>query len=176
MENRRMLIKGEHIGLAEMLESDQSFFRKWLAENEELRQQVDNPSVPSEDDQAAWFKRSQEADRRMFSVLRLEDNRLIGHCGFVDVDHEEKTAQLRITLGDTSSHGKGYGTEATQLLLRYAFDEMGLQSVWLRVLSDNTRAIRVYEKNGFISSDEHDEDPRIVRMRITRDDFHHYSA
>jgi RimJ/RimL family protein N-acetyltransferase len=174
MENRLILLKGERIGLAEMLESDQPFFRKWLADNEELRRIIENPDIPDEESQQKWFQRNLEPDRKMFSIIVLEDERLIGHCGLVEIDDTAKTGQLRITLGDTTSHGKGYGTEATQLLLRYAFDTMGLglESVWLRVRDDNPRAVRVYEKAGFSPAGTDDDRPEILRMRITRADFH----
>lgn len=171
MENRHFILKGTHIGLAEMLVADQPQFRQWLSDNEALRALVDSPSIPTEADQQAWFRRSQENDRKMFSVLTLPEEPLIGNAGLVDIDPAAGTAQLRITLGESSSHGKGYGTEATQLLLRYAFEVMGLQSVWLRVLKDNARAIRVYEKAGFIPSMGTD-DPRMLRMTIDRSTFH----
>jgi RimJ/RimL family protein N-acetyltransferase len=175
MENRRIIMKGENVGLAEMLAEDQPFFQKWLSENEELRRIIENPEIPDEESQRKWFQRNLEPDRKMFSIIVLDDERLIGHCGFVEIDDTAQTGQLRITLGDTNVHGKGYGTEATQLLLRYAFDTMGLASVWLRVRDDNPRAIRVYEKTGFTPAGTDDDRPEILRMRITREDFHSHS-
>lgn len=167
MENRTIVIKGENIALAEMLQADQPFFRQWLTDNPLLREQIDNDRIPTEAEQNAWFLRSQEADRKMFSVIVFSENRLIGNAGFVDIDSSRRTAQFRITLGDTSIHGQGYGTEATHLALRYAFETMQLETVWLRVLQENTRAIRVYEKVGFIPSTDQEE-PRMLRMTIHR--------
>lgn len=168
-------MKGETIGLAEMLHEDQPFFQKWLAENAELRRVIENPEIPDEVSQEIWFKRNQEPDRKMFSIVVLPEERLIGHCGLVEIDPQAKTGQLRITLGDYSVHGKGYGTEATALLLRYAFETMNLEFVWLRVQSNNLRAIRVYEKTGFVPAGTDADRPEILRMKITHNDFlkHH---
>ncbi len=172
MENRTIVIKGENIALAEMLQADQPFFRQWLTDNPLLREQIDNDRIPTEAEQNAWFLRSQEADRKMFSVIVFSENRLIGNAGFVDIDRTEQSAQLRITLGDASSHGKGYGTETIVLLLRYAFDILRLESVWLRVLRTNLRAIHVYEKVGFIPSHAQESDePHALRMTMMRNSF-----
>jgi RimJ/RimL family protein N-acetyltransferase len=172
MENRTIAIKGERVALAEMIQEDQPFFRQWLTDNPLLREQIDNDRIPTEAEQNAWFLRSKEPDRKMFSVIVMADNRLIGNAGFVDINTNLQSAQFRITLGDSSSHGKGYGTEVITLLLRYAFDVMRLESVWLRVLHDNIRAIHVYEKVGFIPSQVQESDePRALRMTITRSIF-----
>ena len=54
-----------------------------------------------------------------------------------------------IFIGDTNYWGKGIGFDASLLLLQYAFYSLHLKRVLLDVLSNNTRAIRLYEKLGF---------------------------
>jgi RimJ/RimL family protein N-acetyltransferase len=85
----------------------------------------------------------------MFSVVTLPGEELIGNGGFVNIDPAQRTATLRITIGNTGVHGKGLGTEATALLVRAGFEQLGLERIDLHVLKTNARAIRVYEKNGF---------------------------
>ncbi|MEI5908630.1 GNAT family protein [Bacillus spongiae] len=63
------------------------------------------------------------------------------------IDHR---ARYAVGIFDTSMLGKGVGTEITQLLLQYAFEELDLHRVDLRVLEYNKRAIKCYEKCGFI--------------------------
>ena len=46
--------------------------------------------------------------------------------------------------------GKGYGTEAAELRIEYAFEFIGLHKLMLRVYADNERAIKSYEKAGFL--------------------------
>ena len=56
---------------------------------------------------------------------------------------------MGIQIGERDYWGKGYGTDALRVLLRYAFDELNLQRVSLSVLEGNARAMRSYEKCGF---------------------------
>ncbi|MCA1063754.1 GNAT family protein [Rossellomorea sp. AcN35-11] len=65
------------------------------------------------------------------------------------VNEEDNRARYAVGIFDTTELGKGMGTEITQLLLRFAFEELNLHRVDLRVLEYNIRAIRCYEKCGF---------------------------
>ena len=66
-----------------------------------------------------------------------------------DLDLQHGTAELGIIIGEADARGKGYGTEATRLLLDYAFTAVGLHNVMLRVYAFNLAGIRAYEKAGF---------------------------
>lgn len=146
---RSIILAGTQVALARMTAEDQPHFQQWLAKNPELRAQIDDPRVPTPEDQLKWFARSQQPDRNMFSIVTVPGNVLIGNGGFVNIDPAQQTATLRITIGNTGVHGKGLGTEATALLVRAGFEQLGLQHINLQVLKTNARAIRVYEKNGF---------------------------
>jgi RimJ/RimL family protein N-acetyltransferase len=75
--------------------------------------------------------------------------RPIGFANLRDVDHEHSTAEFGITVGDPADRGKGYGTEATRLLMDYAFTALGVRNLWLDVFEFNAAGIRAYEKAGF---------------------------
>ncbi|MDX8342412.1 GNAT family protein [Rossellomorea sp. YZS02] len=77
----------------------------------------------------------------------------LGHCigqARLTVNEEDQRARYAIGIFDPSVLGKGLGTEVTQLLLSYAFEELRLHRVDLRVLEYNHRAIACYEKCGFV--------------------------
>jgi RimJ/RimL family protein N-acetyltransferase len=76
------------------------------------------------------------------------DGRYIGHVGLRPND-EEQSGSYRIGIVNPEYWGKGYGTEVTRLMLRYAFETLGLHRVRLRVTAYNHRARRCYEKCGF---------------------------
>jgi RimJ/RimL family protein N-acetyltransferase len=57
---------------------------------------------------------------------------------------------LGIFIGDKRYWNKGYGTEVMRLLLRHGFSTLNLNRVFLRVFETNPRAIRSYEKAGFV--------------------------
>jgi hypothetical protein len=83
MTTRDILLAGKHVALAVMTEDDQPVFQRWLSENAELRALIDDHRVPTLQDQQNWFKRVQEPDRKMVSILTASDHALIGNGFFV---------------------------------------------------------------------------------------------
>jgi RimJ/RimL family protein N-acetyltransferase len=75
---------------------------------------------------------------------------LIGEIRLDKLDPVDRRATLAIGILDPAELGKGYGTEATMLLLGHAFGALGLHRVGLRVLAYNERPVRCYQKCGFI--------------------------
>ena len=76
--------------------------------------------------------------------------RPIGSVYVRDIDMEHKKGEYGIFIGDVDYLGKGYGTEAAELMIEYAFEFIGLHKLMLRVYADNERAIKSYEKAGFL--------------------------
>lgn len=74
---------------------------------------------------------------------------LIGYVGVHDWDEYHQTAELTICIGEPSHWDQGFGTDALSALRDYLFKHAGLNSVYLRVLRTNARALRCYEKCGF---------------------------
>ncbi len=90
-----------------------------------------------------------QSNARMMAVVQKRDNSLIGSGGFFDIDFLNRRAEMGIIIGDERLHGKGYGTEATNLLLEYAFTMLNLNAVFLNFYSFNKKGKKVYEKCGF---------------------------
>jgi len=86
----------------------------------------------------------------LFLIYTLEDERLIGCGGLDGVMWAHGDTFLSISIGDRNDWGKGYGTDAVQILLRYGFTEFNLHRISLDVFEYNPRAIRCYEKAGFV--------------------------
>jgi RimJ/RimL family protein N-acetyltransferase len=63
---------------------------------------------------------------------------------------ENRNARLGIMIGDKSYWSQGYGTDAMLTLLRFGFEEMNLNRIDLTVDAENARAIRCYQKCGFV--------------------------
>lgn len=75
------------------------------------------------------------------------------HIGLGTIyNREGYKAQIGIRIGNKDYWDQGYGTEAVSLLVRYCFLHMHLGKVWLTVLPTNARAIRCYEKVGFVKT------------------------
>lgn len=84
-----------------------------------------------------------------FAIIRREGNELIGNTGFMEIDQIHRTAQIGIFIGEESDRGKGYGSEAMRLLLKFGFETLNLNNIMLRVFDFNKNAIACYEKLGF---------------------------
>jgi len=117
---------------------------------ETVHRATDQPPVPRsvEEDLARVDRDIEEppADAAWFSVVT--GGELIGSCGFARLDHYHGRAELGIWLR-RESWGKGYGQDALRTLLRYAFRNLNLRSVWLSTLADDERAVGAYRKAGF---------------------------
>ena len=85
----------------------------------------------------------------LFSIRTLDDDKLIGELGLDVVDWSGRDAFVGLGIGETEYWSKGYGTEAMNILLRFAFSEINLGRMTLTVFEYNPRAIRSYEKAGF---------------------------
>lgn len=77
-----------------------------------------------------------------------EFDEYLGTISLKDIDLTDKRAEYAICLRK-KAQGKGIAAEATSEILRLAFEEYGLEKVYLNVLSENKRAIRLYERMGF---------------------------
>ena len=101
-----------------------------------------------------------------FAIYHRGERRLIGLTALEDVNPDNGTAEFMILIGDKEYQGAGYGTETTRLVLAYAFDVLGLYNVWLQVTSNNTAAIRAYERAGFRKIGVRRQSVRIGRQVI----------
>lgn len=73
----------------------------------------------------------------------------IGSVYLRDIDKINSSAEYGIFIGEEGSRGKGYGTKAAELFVKYMFELLELHRIFLRVLAGNVAAYRSYEKIGF---------------------------
>ena len=126
---------------------------RWQRDTEFHRLADDDPAeLRSEKKIKEWMEK-QTADenphRFSFSIRTLEEDRLIGFISlYLPVVHG-CDAWVGIGIGDREFWGRGYGTDAMRVILRYAFTELNLHRVSLGLHAYNQRALRSYEKAGF---------------------------
>jgi RimJ/RimL family protein N-acetyltransferase len=88
-------------------------------------------------------------DELNFLVFERASGKPAGLIGLRSLDAANATGRLGLLIGEAAVRGRGLGTEAVTLLLRYGFDYLGLRRVNLAVLADNAAALALYEKLGF---------------------------
>jgi len=127
-------------------------FAQWNRDSEYMRLlDSDPPRLHSTKAIKEWLEKELEkaTDMYWFAVRALEDDRLLGDVTLSVINWGSREAFAGIAIGAREFWGKGYGTDAMGLILRYAFTELNLWRVALSVFEYNERAIRSYEKVGF---------------------------
>jgi RimJ/RimL family protein N-acetyltransferase len=94
--------------------------------------------------------RPEHHDRADWVIVRREDERVIGELVLNQFDPDNAAANVRIAITDPAARGRGLGTEAIVMMLPHAFEVAGLHRISLGVHAFNPRAIRAYEKCGFV--------------------------
>ena len=105
------------------------------------------PFVYREDAVDRYFDSRQEPSRILFSIMLAD--RPIGELQLKQIDYDKKECTLSIHMQNDAAKGKGYGTEAIRLAIRYAFEELGMDAVNADIVRKNTRSQHVAEKAGF---------------------------
>jgi len=126
---------------------------RWQRDTEFRRLADGDPAdIVSEKKIKEWIEKNVEGgfkpERYPFTIRALVDDKPIGFLGlWLDLIHSE--VWVGIGIGERDYWGKGYGTDAMRLGLRYAFLELGAQRVSLGLFEYNPRALKSYEKVGF---------------------------
>jgi RimJ/RimL family protein N-acetyltransferase len=127
---------------------------RWNQDTEWFRfLDTDPPRLFSEKKVKEFQEKELEKDHPhelFFNIRTLKDDTLIGFVGLFDLLMHHGDSFVAIALGERKFWGNGYGTDAMQVMLRYSFNELNLRRVGLIVFEYNPRAIRSYEKVGFI--------------------------
>ena len=123
-----------------------------------------------------WLKTYVEAGKAAQFIILL-NGEAVGSVYLRDIDPDKKEAEYGIFIGEESARGKGVGTKSAKLILKYAFEELNLEKIFLRVFKDNPGAVRSYEKAGFKKIDREDtlnidgEMLEVIFMELEKKDF-----
>ncbi len=122
---------------------------KWNSDSEFSRLfDSDPPRLRTPKQMREWLEKN--ISKYNFWVIRkLEDDQPLGTFDMSAFDWAARHAWVGIGIGERDYWGKGYGSDAMRIVIRYAFREMNLNRINLTVFEYNTRAIRSYEKLGF---------------------------
>lgn len=91
-----------------------------------------------------------DSSRVDFMIYSVATDEMLGDMALNEIDTRNRSCNIRIAIDSSSNYGKGYGQEAMKIALNYGFGMLNIHKVELSVLPSNERAIRVYEKLGFI--------------------------
>lgn len=123
---------------------------QWFNDGEVTRYMV-NGAIPNRpaDIEAFYEKMSRSANDVVFAIVDRATETHIGNTAIHNIDWIRRLGEFGIIVGEKEYWGKGYGTEATRLIVGFAFDRLNLNRVWLGVHADHGAAVRSYDKVGF---------------------------
>lgn len=143
-------LRGDRIGLGPLRIDLLDTYLRWVNDLRVSR----TLSLPSRPHTTAMQERWLEGalvsqDDVIYTIYVLETMRPIGNVGLHDIDHGSATADFGILIGEVDTWSKGYGTEATKLILSYGFDVLGLHNIQLECYGNNPAGMTAYERAGF---------------------------
>ena len=98
----------------------------------------------------AYIKRHVDSPNSMFlGIFDKINGKHIGNIKLEPINHKSGTAVLGIVIGDKEYWGKGVGTEAVKLCVRWVFESLGLNELTLGFIAGHVAAERSYERAGF---------------------------
>jgi diamine N-acetyltransferase len=143
-------ITGDLVALGPIRQDLVPTYLRWLNDFEMLRTLGQPPRPMTLEQEQGWYDgASKSSSTYSFTIYERATWAPIGNTSLMDVDWRNRTAEFGILIGEADARGKGFGTEATSLMLDFAFTALGLHSVFLRIHEYNLAGQRAYVKAGF---------------------------
>ena len=145
-------LKGDRIYLSPKSASDETVekFTNWMNDFEVTDYTGRTAQITTFEGEKDWLeKMAKDRESRVFDIVDLKEDKLIGTVGLENFNWIARNAELGIFIGDKDFRDNGYGTEAINLLLEYGFKYLNLHSIKLDYLCINERAHKCYLKCGF---------------------------
>lgn len=146
--NADCILDGEKVRLRPVRDEDLPHFVRWLNDHD-VFQWLTLPKPPTMEEERQWWEAQQANPNEIVWAIETLDGRLLGDLA-LRPNPLGRWADLGIFIGEKATWNRGYGTDAVRTLLRYAFGGMRLNRVSLTTDELNTRALRCYEKCGFV--------------------------
>lgn len=174
---------GERVCLRAHVPENRADFQAWYADDEIARLLRHDQRPLNSIQSKGYFDTiimPMSARGQAYAIHENSSGRLIGTTALTDFQGppQRRTGFFRIVIGDKSCWGRGYGTEATALVMAEAFERHSLATVKLEVFRHNERAARAYLRVGFEQTGEHVEwvgrerwELFVLEMELTRERF-----
>ncbi|WP_377890191.1 GNAT family N-acetyltransferase [Alkalihalobacillus sp. R86527] len=146
------------IHLRKVTENDADLYHTWRSNSEVMKNTSPELDVYTVKETEAFIQSIINSDTsKSYMIQTSENDTPIGIVSLINIDLKNRNAECIIDIGNVDYWGKGYGTEAMNVLLEYSFCELNLHKITLRVFSYNERAIKLYERLGFDKEGEQKE-------------------
>ena len=151
-EEPDFIVVGEKVALGPLRRDLAASYARWMNELE-VRRGLDQMGIATPQTQEKWVEENidkggkREPEAVEFTIYDRTDSTAVGTAGLFEIAHANCTADFAIAIGER--RGQGLGTEATRLVLDFAFHVLQLRNVLLETLEWNVAGLTAYERAGF---------------------------
>lgn len=145
------MIKGQVVGLRAIEKKDLPRLLEWRNQPE-FRQYFREYRELNSDHQMLWYENHimKETSTKMFAIVELSTNELIGACGLCYIDWINRNADFSIYIGKDNLYiDDTYAVDAAKLLEKYGFEELNLHRLYAEIYSIDEKKLIFFKNLGF---------------------------
>jgi RimJ/RimL family protein N-acetyltransferase len=148
---RRFMIAGEHVILRAFEHEDAERCYRWMNDPNIVRTLKSRYPIAFQNE-VEWLDRAMHPGptEREFAIERKDDRSHIGNASIHDIDWVSRAAWFGLFIGEPAAWNRGFGSDAIQTLMRFAFEEMNLLKLRINIFNYNEKAKHVLATHGFV--------------------------
>lgn len=124
-------------------------YASWFSDPETTRYNRHGSGI-SRAEMEAYVRRVEHSDSEAaFAVIVKDGGAHIGNISLQKIDHNSRSAEFAILLGNKEYRGKGFAAEASKLLLRWGFEQLGLERIYCGTPVQHTDMRNLAHRLGF---------------------------
>lgn len=127
---------------------DAPFMLEWMHDESVVSELKGNFSQKTLSDAEAFITAAQNKKKNIHLAIASDEDEYMGTVSLKSIDKENRSAEFAITVRKIAM-SRGYSWFAMEEIIKMAFDELDLQSVYWCVSRKNKRAVRFYDKHNF---------------------------
>ena len=143
-----MVIEGDGIRLRTMDKGDIPLKVKWYNDSVVNKTLIIDEPLELEKS-LKWFDKVKDDSSRRDFIIETTESKPIGITGLLSISSKHRNAECICVIGEKDFWGKGIGSVVHSLLLKYSFEELGLNKIWGVIYTDNTAIVKIVGKLGF---------------------------
>ena len=141
-------LAGEKVALGPIRKDLIPLYQEWMNQLDTTR--FLRMGVYSHENEESWYQGVSRGESiTYFTIYEKSSMKPIGGVDLHAIDQTNRSAELGIMIGAADARGKGYGTEAVQLMCDFGFNALGLNSIMLLTFDFNVAGQKAYIKAGF---------------------------
>lgn len=144
------IIEGEHVILRPITREDTDDVVRWR-NSPEVQQFFIFRETFTRQTHCNWLETKVDTGKVIqYIIVDKADGKSVGSVYLKDIDPVNESAEYGIFIGENSARGRGLGSETAKIFTDFAFSQLKLHRISLRLLASNSTAKRSYEKAGFV--------------------------